>query len=88
MDNLGTLVLHMFVAMADLEPAAWNLDAVSHSRVEGTGGCECRVFYLVTYIWQMGVYILFMVVFAVFGSAIGLKMFTKNSWGVQVCYPR
>ena len=40
-----------------------------------------------TYTWQMGMYILFMLVFAVFGSAIGLKMFTKNSWGVQVCCP-
>ena len=48
--------------------------------------CECRVFYLVTYLWQMGVYIIFMLVFAIFGSAIGLKMFTKNSWGVQVQY--
>ena len=47
--------------------------------------CGCRVFYLVTYIWQMGVYIIFMLVFAIFGSAIGLKMFTRNSWGVQVC---
>ena len=43
-----------------------------------------RVFYLVTYMWQMSVYIVFMAVFAIFGSAIGLKMFTKNSWGVQV----
>ncbi len=44
----------------------------------------CRVYYLVTYMWQMSVYIVFMAVFAIFGSAIGLKMFTKNSWGVQV----
>ena len=43
-----------------------------------------RVFYLVTYMWQMSVYIVFMAVFAIFGFAIGLKMFTKNSWGVQV----
>ena len=43
-----------------------------------------RVFYLVTYMWQMSVYIVFMAVFAIFGSAIGLKMFTMNSWGVQV----
>ena len=34
--------------------------------------------------WQMSVYIVFMAVFAIFGSIIGLKMFTKNSWGVQV----
>ncbi len=44
----------------------------------------CRVYYLVTYMWQMSVYIVFTAVFAIFGSAIGLKMFTKNSWGVQV----
>ncbi len=35
----------------------------------------------------MGVYVVFMAVFALFGSAIGLKMFTKNSWGVQVLRP-
>ncbi|DBA85809.1 TPA: hypothetical protein ACH3X1_005361 [Trebouxia sp. C0004] len=32
----------------------------------------------------MSVYIIFMAVFAIFGSAIGLKMFTKNSWRVQI----
>lgn len=46
----------------------------------------CRVYYLVTYMWQLSVYIVFMAVFAIFGSAIGLKMFTKNSWGVQACH--
>ncbi|DBA88861.1 TPA: hypothetical protein ACH3X2_000106 [Trebouxia sp. C0005] len=47
-------------------------------------GLPDRVYYLVTYMWQMSVYIVFMAVFAIFGSAIGLKMFTKNSWGVQI----
>lgn len=47
--------------------------------------CGCSVYYLVTYAWQMAIYIVFMVVFAVFGCVVGLKMFTKNSWGVQVC---
>ena len=46
----------------------------------------CRVYYLVTYMWQLSVYIVFMAVFAIFGSVIGLKMFTKNSWGVQACH--
>lgn len=32
----------------------------------------------------MAIYILFMAVFAGFGCIVGLKMFTKNSWGVQV----
>ena len=41
-------------------------------------------YWLVTYTWFWALYVVYMAVFVAFGSAIGLKMFTKNSLGVQL----
>ncbi len=47
-------------------------------------GLRDSAYYVVTYIWQLGLYVLFMGIFVLFGSLIGLKIFLKNSWSVQV----
>ncbi|CAD7700725.1 unnamed protein product [Ostreobium quekettii] len=49
-------------------------------------GLHDRVFYVVTYFWQLLVYVAFVAVFAAGGSAIGLTAFTKNSWTVQAVF--
>ena len=41
-------------------------------------------YWLVTYTWFWALYVVYMAIFVAFGSAIGLKMFTKNSLGVQL----
>lgn len=39
------------------------------------------------YVWQLALYLVFMAIFIGFGSAIGLKLFTKNNYGIQVGTP-
>ncbi|GBF88379.1 ABC transporter A family member protein [Raphidocelis subcapitata] len=41
-------------------------------------------YWLVTYAWFWGLYVAYMAVFMGFGSAIGLKMFTRNSAVAQI----
>lgn len=41
-------------------------------------------YWLVTYTWFYALYVLYMIVFIVFGSLIRLNMFIKNNIGVQV----
>lgn len=52
-------------------------------RMQGLGE---GVYYVVQYCWMMAMYCVFMVVFVAFGSAIGLKIFTLNSYTVQAVF--
>lgn len=47
-------------------------------------GLSDGAYWLITYSWCLFVYILYIIIFLVFGSAIGLKMFTLNSYGIQI----
>ena len=47
-------------------------------------GLNDRVFYVVTYLWQLFLYTVFVVIFVASGSVIGLTTLTKNAWSVQV----
>ncbi|KAK9803177.1 hypothetical protein WJX72_009746 [[Myrmecia] bisecta] len=49
-------------------------------------GLSDRALHVVTYLWQLCIYIAFMFVFVVFGGLIGLKIFTRNSYGVQAVF--
>lgn len=49
-------------------------------------GLRDEAYYVVQYIWMVAMYCVFMVVFVGFGSAIGLKIFTLNSYGVQFVF--
>ncbi|KAG2497357.1 hypothetical protein HYH03_004516 [Edaphochlamys debaryana] len=46
-------------------------------------GLSDVAYWTVTYLWYLMLYVLYMVFFVVFGSAIGLKIFRTNSYGVQ-----
>lgn len=52
-------------------------------RMQGLGE---GVYYVVNYLWMLGMYLLFTAVFVGFGSAIGLKIFTLNSYSVQFVF--
>lgn len=47
-------------------------------------GLRDGAYYAVNYLWQLGFYCLLMFVFALCGCLINLKMFTLNSYSVQV----
>lgn len=50
-------------------------------------GLKDGAYYAVQYVWMVLLYCLFMAIFVIFGSLIGLKIFTLNSYSVQfVCY--
>jgi len=50
-------------------------------------GLKDGAYYAVQYVWMVLMYCLFMTIFVIFGSLIGLKIFTLNSYSVQfVCY--
>jgi hypothetical protein len=43
-------------------------------------------YWLVTYLWFLALYVLYMAVFVAFGSAIGLQVFRKNALSVQAVF--
>lgn len=49
-----------------------------------TQGLRDSVYYLVQYVWMVSMYCLFMAIFVLFGSLLGLSIFTQNSYTVQV----
>lgn len=46
-------------------------------------GLDDRAFYIVNYIWQFLLYLVFVSVFVSFGTFMGLSVFIRNSLGVQ-----
>jgi len=49
-------------------------------------GLREGVYYAVQYIWMISLYTAFILVFVAFGSAIGLRIFTLNSYSVQFVF--
>lgn len=49
-------------------------------------GLGTPAYYIVNYVWQMLLYIVFMAIFWGFGAAIGLLIFTKNSIAIQAIF--
>lgn len=47
-------------------------------------GLREEAYYLVQYVWMVALYCLFMFIFVLFGSLLGLKLFLLNSYSVQV----
>jgi hypothetical protein len=41
-------------------------------------------YWLITYSWDLLLYVVYMIIFILFGSGIGLNIFRKNSYAVQV----
>jgi len=52
-------------------------------RMHGLGD---GAYWLVTYLWFLALYALYMAVFVAFGAAIGLQVFRKNSLAVQAVF--
>lgn len=52
-------------------------------RMQGLGE---GAYYFVQYVWMVGMYCLFAAIFVAVGSGIGLKIFTLNSYGVQLVF--
>jgi hypothetical protein len=44
-------------------------------------------YWLITYAWDLLLYVIYMLIFILFGSGIGLNIFRKNSYAVQVRRP-
>ena len=63
------------------QPAPYKTDRSPH--VMALQGLNDTVYYVVQYAWMLLMYCIFMGIFVGFGSAIGLKIFTKNSYTVQ-----
>jgi len=49
-------------------------------------GLSDGVYWLVTFCWYLVLSVVYFVLLLVFGSAIGLKFFTLNSYGVQIIF--
>lgn len=52
-------------------------------RMQGLGE---GAYYAVHYLWMVGMYCVFAAIFVAVGSGIGLKIFTLNSYGVQIVF--
>jgi ABC-type multidrug transport system ATPase subunit len=52
-------------------------------RMQGLGDAP---YYAVQYLWMVGMYCVFAAIFVAVGSGIGLKIFTLNSYGVQIVF--
>jgi hypothetical protein len=49
-------------------------------------GLRDSVYYLCTYMWMLGMFCVFMAIFACFGALIGLKIFTLTDWSLQLVF--
>ncbi len=49
-------------------------------------GLQDGAYYLVQYAWMVGMYCLFMAIFVLFGSLLGLKIFLRNSATLQLVF--
>lgn len=49
-------------------------------------GLNDAAYYLVQYLWMVLLYCVFMTIFVIFGSLIGLKIFTLNSYSLQFVF--
>ncbi|GMH42708.1 hypothetical protein BSKO_10627 [Bryopsis sp. KO-2023] len=49
-------------------------------------GLDDRAFYIVNYMWQLFLYVVFIIVFVAYGSFIGLTMFTRSSLSVLAVF--
>ncbi len=52
-------------------------------RMQGLGD---GAYYVVHYLWMVGMYCVFAAIFVAVGSGIGLKIFTLNSYSVQIVF--
>lgn len=43
-------------------------------------------YWLITYLWYLALYIVYMLIFVIFGAAIGLEVFRRTNFGIQAIF--